>query len=78
MVKVFKKKTTAKGGDIPELTALIGKKDQYNMGKASLKSNEILNDIDDARVKSKKIIIPTEDLMNVQRYENAKRIYKNV
>ena len=76
--KGFKKLSTAKGGDIPELTALIGKKDQYNMGKASLKSNEILNDIDDARVKSKKIIIPTEDLMNVQRYENAKRIYKNV
>ena len=57
---------------------MIGKKDQYNMGKASLKSNEILNDKDDALVKSKKLIIPTEDLMNVQRYENAKRIYKNV
>ncbi len=66
------------GKGFAELTALIGKKDQYNMGKASLKSNKILNDIDDAQVKSKKLIIPTEDLMNVQRYENAKRIYKNV
>ncbi len=66
------------GKGFAELTALIGKKDQYNMGKASLKSNKILNDVDDALVKSKKLIIPTEDLMNVQRYENAKRIYKNV
>ncbi|MEI7669649.1 MAG: hypothetical protein WCJ33_06175, partial [Pseudomonadota bacterium] len=66
------------GKGFAELTALIGKQDQYNMGKASIKSNELLNDADDARRKSKKLIIPTEDLMNVQRYENARRIYKNV
>ena len=58
--------------------ALIGKKDQYLRGNATLKRNEKLNQQDDDNRKSQKLVIPKKELAIVERYNNMKKQFKNV